>query len=704
MALICNDKTLSYRGLLRRLLQDSTANVMMITAAATIPMIALAGGGIDVSRIYLAKSRLQAACDSGVLAGRRAMTTITYSSTAQARADAMFNFNFEDSDYQATGTDFDAAADAEGRLSGTATTTIPMLVMDFFGYEETEIEVECSADIQVPNIDIVFVLDVTGSMDESIGGTKKIDSLKAATISFYDTIATAMTGNTRTRVRYGFVPYSQAVNASDIFALNPDMETLGQLPRSHLLDNMVVQSRVANFTTEVGGSGYTAWAQDTSSTPVEFEQRFNSTNAASKLPDQAASPTGTKISNDDCAQYSANLSFSIDVSPAVQVWFPLRTSWPGGAGIGNSTLYKAEGSSTWQATVPNSGTSYTRATFARVSNTWSDNNGATTSAYKTCTRRVTHTRFTRSANTTRYKFTNWTYQPVTYNVANYVNGGSLSYTSAINTTTAEVPTSGTYTPIQLAALPNQTGLTTSAATWNGCLEERPTTPATSFNPIPAAATDLEYEAGGTTGALRWRAMLPDLTYLRTGTANQTTTNNNSKPGTACPSARMRNLREYDDRSAFVSYVNSLEPNGYTYLDVGMVWGLRLITQQGMFAERNLVGPNGGQISRHIIFLTDGVPVSQLDTLSAYGTEQTERRITGSTGVSAATLHARRFEALCDAERGNVSIWAIAFGTSVSGNLTNCADSGRAMQANNTTELRTAFTRIANEVADLRLVQ
>ena len=167
---------------------------------------------------------------------------------------------------------------------------------------------------------------------------------------------------------------------------------------------------------------------------------------------------------------------------------------------------------------------------------------------------------------------------------------------------------------------------------------------------------------------------------------------------------MRNLREYDDRSAFVSYVNSLEPNGYTYLDVGMVWGLRLITQQGMFAERNLVGPNGGQISRHIIFLTDGVPVSQLDTLSAYGTEQTERRITGSTGVSAATLHARRFEALCDAERGNVSIWAIAFGTSVSGNLTNCADSGRAMQANNTTELRTAFTRIANEVADLRLVQ
>ena len=144
----------------------------MITAAATIPMIALAGGGIDVSRIYLAKSRLQAACDSGVLAGRRAMTTVVYSSAAQTRANAMFNFNFEDSDYQATSTEFTATADDTGRLSGDASTTIPMLVMGFFGFEETDIAVSCSADIQVPNIDIVFVLDVTGSMDETIGGTK----------------------------------------------------------------------------------------------------------------------------------------------------------------------------------------------------------------------------------------------------------------------------------------------------------------------------------------------------------------------------------------------------------------------------------------------------------------------------------------------------------------------------------------------------
>jgi hypothetical protein len=81
-----------------------------------------------------------------------------------------------------------------------------------------------------------------------------------------------------------------------------------------------------------------------------------------------------------------------------------------------------------------------------------------------------------------------------------------------------------------------------------------------------------------------------------------------------------------------------------------------------------------------------------------------QRITGGSGTpDAATRHARRFQALCDLQRGGVSIWAIALGTSVTGNMSACADPGRAFEANNTTELRDAFRTIANDVADLRLV-
>ena len=685
-------------GMLRSLLRDSSANVLAITAAAVLPMIALTGSAIDISRVYLAKGRLQAACDSGVLAGRKAMTTLIYTQAAQTRARSMFDFNFEQDDYGSNDTNFSAVADAEGKLTGTATTTLPMIVMNMMGMGDSDIDVQCSADIQVPNIDIVFVLDVTGSMDDTIGGTKKIASLKTATIGFYDSIAAAMAGNTRTRVRYGFVPYSQIVNGSELFRPNPNFDTLGQLPMGHVIDLQTVQSRVANFNTPVLGAGVVdpTWQIKT------YDQRYNSTNATSKAPDAAVNPTGTLISTADCDFYSSNLSFEVTgSSPLIKAFFPMNTTYPGDQGLGSSALYKLTETSPWTATEPLTASSYIKATFSRVSATWTDNNGAQTGNYKACTRRVTHTRYVRPTN---YKFTNWTYQPVNYNVTNFATGTPISYVTAIDST-ALLPTAGPYSVVQLAAMANQTGFTRTTTSWNGCLEERSTSKgATTFSPIPADAKDLDYIVGGTGPTTRWRPMNPDLTWMRPSNVSQTTTATNGRPGVACPTASMRNLREYSNRSDFTTYVNSLQPAGNTYLDVGMVWGLRFIVPQGLFAQRNLTGPNGGQISRHIIFLTDGEPVSSAETYSAYGVEQMQREITGTSGVAAATLHARRFQALCDAERGRVGIWAVAFGTSVTGNLTNCADSGRAMQANNTTELRSAFSRIANEVADLRLVE
>jgi Flp pilus assembly protein TadG len=684
-----------YDGFLSRLLRDQKGNVMAITAASVVPLIGVVGGAVDMSRIYLTKSRLQAACDSGVLAGRKAMAGTTYTSAAQNRANAMFTFNFQDANYGTENTVFATSATTDGQVNGTAATEIPMVMMQILGVEEKDISVSCSADIQVPNIDVVFVLDVTGSMNDSIGGVRKIDSLKAATKGFYDTIAAALVGNTRSQVRYGFVPYSQTVNVSELFVASPNAD-LGQLPLVHLADSMVVESRVANFDTYVPGSG---WAVDPGSTPVIFDQKFSTTVAASRAPDIATTSSPTKISNNDCANYGNNLSFNIG-GINVNVFLTPRTSYSG-EGIGDSVLYKPEGSSTWQATEPTSGDSFIKATFRRVSGTWNDSNGSRTDRYRECIRRVTHTRYIKKPAT--YKFTNWTYKPVTYNSSAYKAGTAINYVTAIDPNYT-VTTQGSYNPVELRQLPNQVGLTSASMQWSQkCIEERDTVAATNFAPIPDGAKDLDYKTGGISDPMRWRPVMQPLTYLRSGSSHVTTTSDFSKPGTACPSASIRNLRVYTE-SEFDAYVDTLSPSGYTYLDLGMVWGLRLISPQGMWASRNVKGPNGGQIARHIIFLTDGQPVSASSTYSGYGVEQMSQRITGSTGVDAATLHSRRFQALCDAERGAVTIWAVAFGTSVTGNMANCADPGRAMQANNTSQLTAAFTRIANEVADLRLTQ
>ncbi len=689
-------------GFLRRLGRDMSGNVFALTAAAVVPMIGVVGGAIDASRLYLTRSRLQAACDSAVLAGRKAMATNTYTIGAQEdlRAKAMFNFNFQNADFQTTGTTFNPAADANGRLNATAATTVPMTLMRIFGYTQNSVSVACSADIQIPNIDIVFVLDVTGSMGDEINGVDKIVSLRAATKNFYTNLQAQLTaaGANAGRVRYGFVPYSQSVNGKDLFKASPDAN-LGELGMTHLVDNTVVESRVANFES-TGGSN--DWINDPGSGVTTLVQEYDAADPDNDTiaPYKEEIDAGTKMSNNDCSNYSDNRSFSIDDSTNRQVYLYPRTSWPGSAGIGDSVLYVPDGSTVAQTAKPTTGNYYWQITFDRRSSTWEDHNGAKTSKYRVCVREVKWEKYIR--NIPEFKFKNWTYRPVTYNVSAFKTGGTVTFaTSAQSDYTA--PGVGPYTPVELMATPDAGDLNTSSFTWNGCLEERDTVAVTSFSPIPSGALDLNWLAGGTTDATRWRPIMDKLTYNRGQSANVTSTTTVNAAGHSCPTARMRNLNVMT-QTDFNAYIDGLQPNGFTYLDIGMIWGLRLIAPQGIFAARNLTGPNGGQISRHIIFLTDGEPVSADNSITSYGLEGVSRRITGSTGTAAATLHARRFQALCDAQRGTTSIWAIAFGTSVSGNLTNCADPNRAFQADDASDLDAAFASIARDIADLRLVQ
>ena len=684
-------------GLMRRLRRDRSGNVVAITAAAVIPMIGVVGGAIDISRLYLTKSRIQAACDSAVLAGRKAMTTNIYTTEARNRANTMFNFNFQDADYGTTGTTFLTSANSQGVLTGNASTNVPMALMHVFGFGDKALDVVCSADIQVPNIDIVFVLDVTGSMKEEIGGVDKIDSMKAAAKDFYTTMAASLAGNTQSQVRYGFVPYSQTINVKELFTNSPDASK-GELPRTHLATEMEVQSRVANFNTATT----TPWMDDPNSTPTSYIQRFDYNVSNSWQPFVPSSTSGTNISTYDCDQYSSNRSFNIIGTG--DVWMYPATSY-NGEGNGNPVLYRPQGSSTWQTNEPNTGTNYSMLTFTRVSSKWS-NNGP--SQYRTCERRVTMTNRVRRQG---FAFTNWEYRPINVDVSDFRRGTPLNFVSAISGSSL-VEKAGVYDPIQLHQQPDRTGMSSLSLEWDGCIEERDTVAVNNFAPIPSGAKDLNFLLGGTSADMRWRTNLAELTYNRKQTANRISFLINSDdekpkieaPSYFCPNRSVRNLNVLTQKE-FNDYIDSLSADGNTYLDMGMVWGLRLIHPNGMFASRNRVGPNGNQISRHIIFLTDGNPVSNPNNYSSYGTESMARRITGSANINQqANRHSARFQALCDAGRSDVSIWAVAFGTSVTSHLSGCADPGRAYQANNQAQLQEAFRSIAQDIADLRLVQ
>src|ERR1700760_3923679 len=82
------------RGFLSRLAHDVRGNTLAILAAALIPMAGLVGGGIDISRMYITKTRLQHACDAGALAGRKSQGGGTWDSGDNAVAQQFFDANY----------------------------------------------------------------------------------------------------------------------------------------------------------------------------------------------------------------------------------------------------------------------------------------------------------------------------------------------------------------------------------------------------------------------------------------------------------------------------------------------------------------------------------------------------------------------------------------------------------------------------------
>ena len=214
-----------------------------------------------------------------------------------------------------------------------------------------------------------------------------------------------------------------------------------------------------------------------------------------------------------------------------------------------------------------------------------------------------------------------------------------------------------------------TGVATTSLTWNGCIEERETVDtitSTSGYAIPSDAYDLDINLVPTIDDdTRWRPHSRHLLCARLEHAV-------SAPR-ACPAAARR-LTAWQ-RADMQTYVNGLLPTGNTYHDTGMIWGARMISSGGIFADSpDAFG--GMPVSRHIIFMSDGQMDTDRSIYALYGVERYDQRISGMSSPSEAELngrHMQRFKMICNAAKSmNVSIWVIAFGTALSPEMLECA--------------------------------
>ena len=645
---------------LKSLLSDSAANVLAITAAAMIPLLLIVGSAIDLSRYHMVTTRLQNACDSGAIAARKAMSTTSFTEANRDQGLAFFDNNYRDAAFGLTDLERDYVADDDGIVSGTATGTLPTSLMSMFGYDSFEVGVSCSAEVNISNTDIVFVLDVTGSMNCPDNGTScpngnnnnteasnaRIKGLRTAVLSFYDVVDEAT--SPAAQVRFGVVPYSSGINVGRA------------IPAAHMATEAPYQTRVAQWTTPSTLVSFTVnsvsnreadsfwyyWFNPTGQTGVTTQTVCNARAAASTLgftdsyiADSIQSNTITVVSETTVGTTRTRvITARGQFSKAVPVaWWSSSYSPPCFTDLNYYRYY-----ATFQATI-----------VETISGT--------------------------------PVFDRWRYKQHTWSLAGMYTTGSVT-------------------------LPTGASGTNQTHTWDGCIEEAATTTATAFDPLPAGAYDLDINLVPTSNAQRWRPTLPNAVYMRDTGGSRTLselvqTGNESHPPYYCPKAATR-LAEMDRTtlSNYLSAANGFLAVGSTYHDIGMIWGGRFISPDGIFAADNDSAPNGDAIGRHIVFMTDGELSTNSDVYTPYGIHWWDRRVSSSTDYD--TLQARheaRFQAACRQARAeNVSVWVVAFGTALSQNLIDCATPGRAYHASDSEDLQAAFEEIAEKIASLRL--
>ena len=625
---------------LSRLAHDRAGNTLMIVAFSLVPIIAMLGGGIDMGRTYLSQSRLQQACDSGVLAARKKLGSTAVASNiptadVQLAGDRFFDVNFQSGAYGTVSRTFSMNVEADSSVSGTASVSVPTTLMRMFGFNNLALAVTCQAKVSFSNTDIMMVLDTTGSMRDTNSGDNKpkIQVLRDTVKAFYSQLEAAKTAGTR--IRYGFVPYSVNVNVGFL------------LKSSWLADSWSYHGRVQKDT------GMTKESDNYKETYTYVSGTQNNTYTEGSVDCPSSTVTWTLISQTTDPDGTVNYTYDVN-GLSVSCGFAPENKFNVSQTQYNHYIYIYSQKYLGKKTVPD--------------------------------------------------FT-WHYGLVAEDLT------SLKDANPNN------PPLGGRVSVKMGGDPDNAY--NYDAWFNGCIEERKSYEISDYTNVDLTkARDLDLDLVPTSGNVdtQWKMALPDIAYLH----SLTWSNWSSWPFTpagddsdedfieagwngyaACP-APARKLAEMTSAEV-ATYVDSLNPAGSTYHDIGMIWGGRLISPTGIFASEN-ADMSSGATNRNLIFLTDGLTAPNELTYGAYGIESLDqRRWSRASPLSLTQTVENRFTVACsEVKKRNITVWVIGFGQALNPVLSSCAGPGHSFYASNASALTDIFNTIAASMGDLRV--
>jgi len=180
-----------------------------LTALSLIAAVGFVGVGVDTGRMQMVQSKLQFSLDAAGLAAGSTVSTASLNSEVAKYLGSNFNGYLG-----ATLTGSSVVANSTNTVFNlSATATLPTTFMAALGVKTITVTANSQISRAVTGLELVFVLDNTGSMSQSAGGSmSKIQALQSATTALINTLFGGATSSTNGKLWVGIVPFSQAVN------------------------------------------------------------------------------------------------------------------------------------------------------------------------------------------------------------------------------------------------------------------------------------------------------------------------------------------------------------------------------------------------------------------------------------------------------------------------------------------------------------
>ncbi|GLK76076.1 hypothetical protein GCM10008171_13300 [Methylopila jiangsuensis] len=199
------------------MLRDERGSVAPLIGLMFLVLVGCIGIAIDTGRATMVRARLVNALDAAGLAVAARLATTDYNADAKKFVDANFAANF----VGATVNTVTAKPNADKTvISLTATATMPTAFMKLFGKTSVDVTATTEVTRSSKGLEVVMVLDNTGSMDisNSMGPLKEASKLLVNQLFGDQTTAK--------NLYVGLVPFSQAVNIGVTRALWTDLNTV----------------------------------------------------------------------------------------------------------------------------------------------------------------------------------------------------------------------------------------------------------------------------------------------------------------------------------------------------------------------------------------------------------------------------------------------------------------------------------------------